>query len=89
MRGDRDVVVADGSGFELGTLGAAGHVPGWPGADVFPPQQMVRQTTQVLDRYREAGGGVQGDVLEGSGHGPFPDAPDRFRALLFDVLDRC
>lgn len=89
VRGDRDVVVADGSGFELGTLGAAGHVPGWPGADAYPLQQMVRQTGQVLDRYREAGGRVQVEVLEGSGHGPFLDAPDRFRALLFDFLDRC
>lgn len=88
VRGDRDVVVADGSLFELGTLGAAGHVPGWPGADAFPPQQMVRQTADVLGRYRAAGGLVQAEVLEGSGHGPFLDAPDRFRELLFEFLDR-
>lgn len=87
VRGDRDVVVADGSSFELGALGAAGHVPGWPGADVFPPQQMLRQTAGVLERYRDAGGRVRVEVLEGSGHGPFLDAPDRFRQLLLDFLD--
>ena len=88
VRGDLDVVVADGSPFELGTLGAAGHVPGWPGADVFPPQQMVQQTRTVLDRYRDAGGHVEVEVLAGSGHGPFLDAPERFRDLLLDFLDR-
>jgi pimeloyl-ACP methyl ester carboxylesterase len=49
---------------------------------------MVRQTAQVLERYRAAGGPVQEEVVEGSGHGPFLDAPDRFRALLFGFLDR-
>lgn len=88
LRGDADIVVADGSPWEMGTLGAAGHVPGWPGADAFPPQQMVAQTRAVLDRYRRRGGSVQEEVLEGSGHGPFLDAPDRFRALLFGFLDR-
>ena len=87
VRGDRDVVVADASAFELGTLGAAGHVPGWPGADAFPPQAMVRQTASVLDRYRDAGGTVRAEVLDGSGHGPFLDAPERFGALLFGFLD--
>ena len=38
-----DLVVADGSPLEIGTLGASGAVPGWPGADVYPPQPMVTQ----------------------------------------------
>ena len=87
VRGELDVVVADGSPLEMGALGAAGVVPGWPGADAFPPQQMVRQTRAVLDRYREAGGRVQEEALAGSGHGPFLDAPERFRELLLDFLD--
>lgn len=88
VRGDADIVIADGSPWEMGSLGAAGHVPGWPGRDVFPPQQMVRQTSDVLDRYRDAGGHVQAEVFAGSGHGPFLDAPDRFRDVFFDFLDR-
>lgn len=31
IHGTADIVVADGSPWEMGTLGAAGHVPGWPG----------------------------------------------------------
>ena len=30
---------------------------------------------------------MRSEVLEGSGHGPFLDAPDRFRRLLLDFLD--
>jgi pimeloyl-ACP methyl ester carboxylesterase len=87
VRGDADIVVADGSMTEMGMLGAVGYVPGWPGADVFPPQQMVRQTSDVLERYRAAGGRVQTEVLAGSGHGPFLDAHDRFCQVLFAFLD--
>lgn len=86
MRGDADAVVADGSMLEMGTLGAAGVVPGWPGADVFPPQPMVAQTAEVLDAYAAAGGTVRTEVIAGSGHGPMLDAPERWRAVLTDFL---
>ena len=86
VRGDADVVIADGSPLEFGTLGAVGRVPGWPGPDVFPPQQMVRQTSDVLERYRAAGGRMQAEVLAGSGHAPFLDAQDRFCELFFAFL---
>jgi pimeloyl-ACP methyl ester carboxylesterase len=84
--GSDDVVIADGSLLEMGTLGAAGHVPGWPGADAFPPQQMVTQIRSVLERYRDAGGTVQMEMLEGSGHFPVLDAAERWRALFFGFL---
>ena len=32
------------SAWDVGTLGQAGHVPGWPGEDAHPPQPMVSQT---------------------------------------------
>src|SRR3954462_7821143 len=48
--GAADVVVADGAAWEIGALGQAGHVPGWPGAETFPPQQMVTQIRTVLER---------------------------------------
>jgi pimeloyl-ACP methyl ester carboxylesterase len=86
-RGSDDIVVADGSAWEMGALGAAGEVPGWPGMEVFPPQPMVTQTGNVLDRYRGAGGDVRTEVFEGSGHGPVIDAADRWAALFFGFLD--
>jgi pimeloyl-ACP methyl ester carboxylesterase len=85
--GTADIVIADGSPWEMGTLGAAGQVPGWPGADVFPPQQMVSQIRAVLDSYRDRGGDVTEELFEGSGHGPVIDAAGRWTALFFGFLD--
>jgi len=82
--GTADIVVADGSAWEMGTLGKLGVVPGWPGEDVFPPQPMVTQIRQVLERYREAGGDVRIEMFEGSGHGPLFDASERWSRLFFD-----
>ncbi|NMI02015.1 alpha/beta fold hydrolase [Pseudonocardia acidicola] len=84
--GDADVVVADGSAWDLGTLGAAGEVPGWPGADAFPAQPMVSQIGDVLGRYVEAGGSVRTEIFAGSGHGPIFDARDRWLAVFIDFL---
>jgi len=84
--GTADVVIADGSAFDLATLGKGGGMPGWPGDDVFPPQPMVTQIRTVLERYREAGGRVRIEMFEGSGHGPMFDAAERWRALFFEFL---
>jgi pimeloyl-ACP methyl ester carboxylesterase len=81
-----DLVVADGSPLEMGTLGASGAVPGWPGADVYPPQQMVAQIRSVLERYAEAGGSVRVEIIEGSGHGPHLDAAPRWLAIFREFL---
>lgn len=86
-QGTDDLVIADGSPWEMGTLGAAGQIPGWPGADVFPPQQMVQQIRTVLERYRDAGGQVRMEQLAGSGHGPLLDAATAWSALFFEFLD--
>jgi hypothetical protein len=48
---------------------------------------MVSQIRAVLERYRDAGGRVQMEVLEGSGHGPIFDAANRWRQLFFGFLD--
>jgi pimeloyl-ACP methyl ester carboxylesterase len=84
--GSADIVVADGSAWEMGTLGKMGAVPGWPGEDVFPPQPMVTQIRTVLERYRDAGGHVRMEMFEGSGHCPAIDAAARWKALFFAFL---
>jgi len=81
-----DLVVADGSPLELGTLGASGAVPGWPGAEVYPPQPMVTQIRAVLDRYAAAGGSVRVEIIEGAGHGPHLDAAPRWLAIFREFL---
>jgi hypothetical protein len=40
----------------------------------------------VLERYRDAGGTVQMEMLEGSGRFPVLDAAARWRALFFGFL---
>jgi pimeloyl-ACP methyl ester carboxylesterase len=84
--GTGDIVVADGSAWEMGTLGKLGQIPGWPGEEVFPPQPMVAQIRNVLERYAEGGGRVQTAMLEGSGHGPLFDAAERWAGLFFGFL---
>ena len=84
--GTADIVVADGSAWEMGTLGKLGFVPGWPGEEVFPPQPMVTQIRDVLDRYAAKGGRVRVEMFEGSGHGPLFDAAERWSKVFFEFL---
>lgn len=84
--GSADIVVADGSAWEMGTLGKLGVVPGWPGEDVFPPQPMVTQIRNVLAEYERRGGRVQTEIFEGSGHGPVVDAADHWSKVFFEFL---
>ena len=84
--GTADIVVADGSAWEMGTLGKMGVVPGWPGEEAFPPQPMVAQIRKVLEAYRAAGGRLQIEMFEGSGHGPVIDAAERWSEIFFAFL---
>jgi len=84
--GTADIVVADGSAWEMGTLGKLGYVPGWPGEEVFPPQPMVTQIRNVLEQYRKTGGRVEMEMFEGSGHGPLFDATERWSNVFFKFL---
>lgn len=84
--GSNDLVVADESPWEMGTLGKLGLIPGWAGEDEYPPQPMVTQIRAVLDQYAANGGRVQTEVFDGSGHGPLIDAPERWRELFFTFI---
>lgn len=86
LRGADDQVVADGSLFDLGTLGSVGAVPGWPGADVFPPQPMIAQTDAALAAYEAGGGRVERVVLADCGHSPYLEQPAAFDAAFHDFL---
>ena len=87
IRGDADAIVSDASLFDLAQLGVLGAVPGWPGADVCPPQPMVAQTRAVLDRYATAGGTYREVVLPGVGHSPHVERPQEFVVALLEHLD--
>lgn len=88
IHGSEDKVVGDASLFDLATLGQMGAVPGWPGADVLPPQPMVQQTRAVLDAYRAHGGQVTEVALEGIDHGIPLAVPGRVAEEISAVLVR-
>lgn len=86
VRGDADQIVSDASAFDLAFLGSIGAVPGWPGAEAFPPQPMVGQTRAVLDRYAASGGAYREVVLPAVGHSPHVERPQEFVAALLEHL---
>ena len=85
IRGDSDIMVSDTSICDFGYLGQTGMVPGWPGAEVIPPQLMVTQTREVLNRYIANGGNCTETVLSG-GHGCHLESPAQFIAAVETFL---
>ena len=86
LRGDSDQVIADMSMFDLATFGQMGVIPGWPGADVCPPQPMIQQINHVLSNYQGAGGNVTEAVIEDCGHTPFVEKAAEFNRRLHAFL---
>jgi pimeloyl-ACP methyl ester carboxylesterase len=86
IRGTEDPVVSDQSLFDLGTLGQLGAVPGWPGAETFPPQPMVTQTARALAGYAALGRRVETVEIPDCGHSPFLERPAAFDAALHGFL---
>ena len=86
IHGTADAIVSDASFFDLNHLGALGVVPGWPGGDVAPAQEMVAQTRDVLDGYRARGGRVTELLLEGVGHSPHLESPKEVRDAIVAMV---
>lgn len=82
VRGDSDLSVSDSAMADPGTLGGMGLIPGYPGVEVYPPQPMLAQTRDVLDRYANAGGNYREVVIEEAGHIPFIEKPEEFNEVL-------
>ncbi|MCL4868208.1 MAG: alpha/beta hydrolase [Anaerolineae bacterium] len=82
IRGDSDQIVADNSFFDFGTLGQLGFVPGWPGAEVYPPQPMVSQMRAMLEKYQANGGRFREVVIANAGHSPHIEQPAAFMEVL-------
>ncbi|MDE3231180.1 MAG: alpha/beta fold hydrolase [Chloroflexota bacterium] len=86
-RGADDVMVSDTAAVDPATLGQMGAIPGWPGAEVCPPQPMLRQLRAVLDAYRANGGVYEELVIDDCGHSPLLEKPDEFRSALLALID--
>jgi pimeloyl-ACP methyl ester carboxylesterase len=87
VRGADDQIVSDTSLFDLGFLGQLGVVPGWPGAEVYPPQPMVTQMRAVLDTYRALGGAYREEVLPDCGHAPHIEKQEEMVRLFTECVD--
>ena len=85
-RGTADVVIGDASAWDPAFLGQQGIIPGWPGEEAYPVQQMVAQTREVLQAYAEAGGTFTEVTYEGAGHGPHLDHAEAFNAHFLAFL---
>ena len=83
VRGDSDMIVADVSMFDFAGLGQMEFVPGWPGADVMPPQPMVSQMRYVLDKYQANGGAYEESVITDTAHSPHIEKPEEFQKVFF------
>lgn len=86
VHGTADPIVSDASFYDFNNLGKLGIVPGWPGDDVAPAQEMVSQMRDVLERYAAAGGQVTELRLEGVGHTAHLERPAEFRHVLLTVI---
>ena len=87
IRGDADAIVSDASYFDINFLGQVGVIPGWPGEEAAPAQQMIAQTRAVLDEYAEKGGKYREVVFEGAGHSPHLEDPQRFVTELLGHVE--
>jgi pimeloyl-ACP methyl ester carboxylesterase len=86
LRGTADQVVSERSMFDFATLGELGAVPGWPGAEVMPPQPMETQFRAVLERYAANGGSTREVTLDGVGHGIPLEVPDVVAAEIVRTM---
>jgi pimeloyl-ACP methyl ester carboxylesterase len=87
VRGADDQIVSDTSLFDLGFLGQLGAVPGWPGADVYPPQPMVSQVRLLLDNYQSNGGQYSEVVLSDCGHSPHIEKQAEMLEFFTDFIN--
>ena len=82
-----DQVVSNTSFWDVAFLGMVGAIPGWPGAEILPPQPMIDQTRAVLDQYQAKGGKYHEVVFESCGHSPHLERANEFTAALVKHLN--
>jgi pimeloyl-ACP methyl ester carboxylesterase len=87
IHGVDDQIVSDSSFFDLGFLGQIGSIPGWPGAEVYPPQPMKTQIRTLLDRYQANSGQYREVALPDCGHSPHIEKPADMLRLFTEFVD--
>ncbi len=86
VHGADDQIVSDNSFTDPGTLGQLGVIPGWPGAEVFPPQPMKTQIRTMLNRYRDNGGEYHEVMLSNCAHSPHIEKFEEFLRIFTEFV---
>lgn len=86
--GEKDGVVSNTAVSDVAVLGQLGYIPGYPGAEAYPPQPMLNQIRAVLTHYTKAGGHAEEIMLPGLGHVPFIEDLAQFNAVFHPFLAR-
>jgi len=86
--GADDVAVSNNAASDPATRGQAGLLEGYPGADLYPPQPMMKQIRKVLDDFTACGGEYEEVAIENSGHVPFMSHPEEFNRSFHNHLER-
>ncbi|HEY1354398.1 MAG TPA: alpha/beta hydrolase [Ktedonobacteraceae bacterium] len=89
VHGADDRAVSDTSLFDPGFLGQVGVMPGWPGAQVYPPQPMKAQIRAILARYRAHGAQTQEVLLPDCGHAPHIEKPEDVLRVVSAFVAGC
>ena len=87
IHGADDQIVSDTSFFDFGFLGQIGAVPGWPGAEVYPPQPMKSQVRSVLEKFKANGGNYREVLLADCGHSPHIEKQQEVLPLFTNFVD--
>ena len=87
LHGVDDQIVSDTSLFEMGYLGQIGALPGWPGAEMYPPQPMKSQMRTVLERYHINGGETHEAMLQDCGHSPHIEKQEEVLRVFTAFVD--
>lgn len=86
--GTDDLAVSNTAASDPGTWGPSGRLPGFPGAEAFPPQPMLDQISKMLEDYRDRGGSFEEVLIEGAGHAAFLSHPAIFNRAFHAHLER-
>ena len=87
--GADDVAVSNNAASDPATRGQAGLLEGYPGAELYPHQPMMKQIRKVLDDYTARGGEYEEVAINDSGHAPFMSHPDEFNRAFHNHLECC
>jgi pimeloyl-ACP methyl ester carboxylesterase len=87
VHGADDQLVSEKAITDFSVLGERGLVPGWPGAQVYPPQPMKTQIRSMLREYQQNGGECHEVELQDCGHTPHIEKQEEMIRVLTAFVD--